>query len=257
MLPLRPTTSRPTDDQVKAAMQELLAEEPRRQHFGYRRWCAILKRRRNLVVNHKRMVRLLRELGWTQARIRRGKRLKTERPENPTAPNQVWAIDMTKFLVSESCWLHCISVIDLFDRMVVGYCVSLRGRAEEWRQALDNALLSRFPDGVRGHELTLLSDNGCQPTSRTFLDALRTCEITPSFIAIGEPKQNAHIERFFRTLKEEEIWPNIYDTVDEAKRAIADFIHYYNENREHSSLGYMTPAEFSRLTLEKLNQNAA
>ena len=238
-------------------MQELLAEEPRRHHFGYRRWCAILKRRRNLVVNHKRMVRLLRELGWTQARIRRGKRLRAERPENPTAPNQVWAIDMTKFLVGEACWLHCISVIDLFDRMVVGYCVSLRGRAEEWRQALDNALVTRFPDGVRGHELTLLSDNGGQPTSRTFLDALRTCEITPSFIAIGEPKQNAHIERFFRTLKEEEIWPNIYDTVDEAKRAIADFIHYYNENREHSSLGYMTPAEFSRLALEKLNQNAA
>lgn len=80
---------------------------------------------------------------------------------------------MTKFLVGESCWLHCISIIDLFDRMTVGHCVSLRGRTEEWRRALGDALLNRFPDEVRGHELTLLSDNGCQPTARTFLRSSR------------------------------------------------------------------------------------
>lgn len=237
-------------------MRELLVEEPRRRHFGYRRWRAVLKRRRNLVVNHKRMARLLRELGWAQERIKRGKRIKTERPDQPTAPNQVWAIDMTKLWIEGAGWLHSVSIIDLFDRQIVGHHESRRARADEWLEALDKALMSRFPRGVRGNELTLLSDNGSQPTARLFLDALKTCGIKPSFIAIGEPKQNAYIERYFRTLKEEEIWPSIYDTVEEAKRAIADFVRYYNEEREHSALGYLPPAEYSRRMREP-NQNVA
>jgi len=60
------------------------------------------------------------------------------------------------------------------------------------------------------------------------------------------PEHNAHIERYFRSLKEEEIWPNIYETVSEAQEAVADYVRFYNTHRVHSALGYLTPQAFHR-----------
>ena len=84
------------DAQAVTNMRELLAEEPRRRHFGYRRWQAVLGRRKGIVVNHKRMRRLMHVLGWTQHRVPKGHRIGVSRPGNPSGPKQVWQIDMTK-----------------------------------------------------------------------------------------------------------------------------------------------------------------
>jgi putative transposase len=64
------------------------------------------------------------------------------------------------------------------------------------------------------------------------------------YTGTGIPEHNAYIERFFRTLKEEEIWPNFYETIEEAKDQIEDYIEFYNTERQHSSPGYVSPAEF-------------
>lgn len=96
----RPTV-RPqgNDDRAKAAMRERVVIEPRRRHFGYRRWKAVLGRKRGLVVNHKRVRRLLHEPGWVQPRFRGRWPIRAPRPTAPTGPNQVWLIDMTKVTV--------------------------------------------------------------------------------------------------------------------------------------------------------------
>ena len=163
---------------------------------------------------------------------------------------------MTKVLVEGTGWLHHIALVDMFTREVVGHFEGMRARAVEWLQALDQAVLDRFPDGTRGPGLIVQADNGRQPTARAFRNALRVLGVQLAFIDVCEPKQNAIVERYFRTLKEEEIWPTVYETVDQARAGIADFVRFYNQVREHSSLGYIPPADFFAAARE-LNQIVA
>lgn len=212
----------------------------------------MLSRKRGLVVNHKRVRRLLHELGWVQPRFRGGRPIRPPWPTAPTGSNQVWLIDMTKIGVTDTGWLHHIAIIDAYTREIVGHHESLRARAQEWLEAFNQAILERFPEGTRGLGLVIQADNGSQPTARAFREALQTCGVGLAFIDVAEPKQNAIIERFFRFLKEEEVWPNLYDTVAEAKRGIADYVRVYNHEREHSSLGYVPPVVFGQQAAQDL-----
>ncbi len=130
----------------------------------------------------------------------------------------------------------------------------MRARAVEWLQALDQAVQDRFPDGTRGQGLTIQAKGGCQPTARAFRDALHTPGIQLAFIDVCEPKHNAIVERYFRTLKEEEICPTVCETVDQARVGIADFVRFYNQVREHCSLGYISVADFFAAA-QALNQH--
>ncbi len=154
-------------------------------------------------------------------------------------------MDMTKFYLAGCGWVHVMAVIDAFDRQIVGHHVSLRARASEWAAAWDAAVMNRFPNGIRDQApLVLQVDNGCQPTSRSFRNHIGLSDARLAYIALATPEHNAYIERFFRTLKEEEIWPNLYETPEETKAAIDEYIRFYNHERVHSALDYQTPVEF-------------
>lgn len=124
-------TSRPAaDGQVMGALRELLSEELRRRHFGYRRWKAVLARKTGMVVHYKRLRHLLKHMGWTQQHIKSGGcRRRMPRPGKPCAPNQVWQVDVTKAYVGGMGWRHHIAVMDVFSREIVGHHESLRVRA--------------------------------------------------------------------------------------------------------------------------------
>lgn len=77
-------------------------------------------------------------------------------------------MDMTKVYIEGTEWVHHITIIDLFDREIIGHHESLYAHSQEWKAALDKALLNRFPDGSRGFGLILQMDNGCQPISKSF-----------------------------------------------------------------------------------------
>jgi hypothetical protein len=109
--------------------------------------------------------------------------------------------------------------------------------------ALDEALLYRFAEGPFP-ALALRTDNGPQMTSRRFRGALAACEITHERTGYNNPDGEAYIERFFRTLKEEELWLRGYRSFAEASEAIARFIACYNAERPHQALGYRSPREF-------------
>ncbi len=153
------------DRNVVTAIKRQLELQPRYTFYGYRRWRAVLRQREGLVVNHKRLRRLLRQLGLSQDRLCRVKRNGSRKHVDwkPAEPNRVWQMDMTKVYVDGTGWLHHIAIIDLFDRSIVGHHESFRARAKEWQAAWDNALLNRFPNGPRGTKLVLQVAGGCQP----------------------------------------------------------------------------------------------
>ena len=91
--------------------------------------------------------------------------------------------------------------------------------------------------------MTLRSDNGSQPCSKRFAEYLGAVGIKGQFTGYSAPDDNAYVERFIRTIKEEEIWMNLYDTFAEAHRAVDEYIVYYNQERIHSALQYATPNE--------------
>lgn len=229
---------------LKAKIREICGQEEF-QTYGYRRVRAVLKARYGLGVNRKKVQRLMRELGLAQNRaVHKATRGKVLPAQEAHKPNERWEMDMTRVMLEGMIPAWLIVVIDCFTREIVGWELSLRCRAKEWLAALDSALNSRFPSGVRGAGLILRTDNGCQPTSKLFGKAMEGLGLVAEFTGYNCPKQNAYVERVIRTLKEEEIWLNGYATIEEARERIGRYIAFYNRERVHSSLGYVSPLQF-------------
>jgi putative transposase len=178
------------------------------------------------------------------------KRQPAGRKPRAQRPCQFWGIDMTKFIIPGLGWAYRVIVLDWFSRKVVGWRLSVRCRTQEWRVALEEAVLQEFPNGVRGQGLRLVSDNGCQPSSRSFLKVTASLDIEPVFTSYNNPKGNAETERFMRTLKEELLWLEEFAGLDEAQEKLSAWIDFYNQRYLHSALGYKSPMEYEQLFQE-------
>lgn len=153
---------------------------------------------------------------------------------------------MTKFIIPGLGWAYLVIVLDWFSRKVVGWQLPWRCRTQEWREALEEAVLQEFPHGVRGQELKLVSDNGCQPSSGSFLRMTATLDIEQIFTSFNNPKGNAETERFMRTLKEELLWLEEFAGLEEAREKLSAWFAYYNNRYLHSALGYISPQEYEQ-----------
>lgn len=162
----------------------------------------------------------------------------------PKVPNRAWQIDMTSFQLSNLSHVFLVLVIDCCTRKIVGWSLHRRCRASEWVSAVRMALEAA---GLTSKEvcrlLTLRSDNGSQPCSKRFVEYLGSVGVRGQYTGYNAPDDNAYVERVIRTIKEEEIWPNLYDTMSEAREAVEEYIRFYNLDRIHSSLDYGTPDE--------------
>lgn len=232
-----------------AALREAVRAEamrPRQQGFGYRRITAAL-RRKGWTVNRKTVYRAMKSEGLLQDRIRykpqRPKRVEKMRPERP---NQGWQVDMTSLQLSDLTPLYLVTVIDCCTRQIVGWTLDRRCRAREWiaavRMALEAAGLGTKAE-AQAAGLVLRSDNGAQPCSKAFIEFLGRRGVRGQYTGYDAPDDNAYVERVIRTIKEEEVWPNQWDSWSEAHAAIEAYVRYYNDERIHSSLGYQTPNE--------------
>ena len=163
----------------------------------------------------------------------------------PTAPNQIWGTDMTKVMVDGFGWIYIVVVLDWFTKQIVGCHIGLRSRASEWLTALDRALNRQFPNGIRGHELQLVSDNGSQPTSRRYTETCRHLGIEQIFTSYNNPKGNADTERVIRTMKESLTYLREWHDPLVLTREVVDWVGRYNGKRRHSVLNYRTPDEFA------------
>lgn len=162
------------------------------------------------------------------------------------APNQVWGGDIT-YVHTDEGWLFLAIFLDIFTRKVVGFSCDDNMRTELILTALEMAL-GRQP--VEEGELIAHSDRGSQYASDSFAQRLRLAGIIASMSRKGNCYDNAHVESFFHSLKTELVYRRHFKTREEAKRAIFDWIEvWYNKQRRHSSLDYMTPDEYEKLAL--------
>lgn len=251
----RPTRKQ-RETSLREAMEQVILSFPRR--IGYRRVTHALLRA-GWKVNHKRVLRIMREESWlchlkrhtvhttdSRHRYRRSPNLVAQRQFD--APDQCWVADLTSIrLPKEFVYLACI--LDVFSRKCVGWSL---GRGLDSRlslQALEMALQSRdVCPGLIHH-----SDQGVQYANTIYVNRLSEVGARISMAAVGNPYQNAFAESFMKTLKTEEVSLNEYQTLEEASANIEHFLlEVYNEQRLHSALGYRPPSEFEQLYYQEL-----
>ena len=182
----------------------------------------------------------------TAQRVERARPRPHPREVEATGPNQVWQMDFTKVLVG-STWFWLFVVLDRFTREIVGWSFTRYGRAKEVIAVLDPAIMERFPDGVRGAKLKIASDNGSAFIAERVQSFAQHLELELMRTRVRYPEGNGRCERVIRTIKEEEVWLNEYDTIEHAQKRLAEFIEFYNAERIHSALRYLSPRQYAAL----------
>jgi putative transposase len=229
-----------------------------RETYGYPRVHAEL---RALAVrcSRKRVARLMRKDGLRGCM--RGRRRKHTTRRDPaatpapdlvernfmaTAPNKLWTADLT-YLPTDEGFLYLAFILDVYSRKVVGWSMANHLRSELVSAALEMALRRRNPSAGLIHH----SDRGSQYTALSFGKKLQEVGIVPSMSRVGSALDNAISESFVSTLKCE-IGVSRYPTRQAARASVFEFIElFYNRERRHSSLGYLSPAEYEQAILEE------
>jgi len=220
--------------------------------YGYRRVTAELKHQ-GTVVNHKRVLRLMRADNLLAVRKRRFVFTTDSRHTYAIYPNlaprvkvtginQLWVADITYVRLRET-FLYLAIILDAFSRRVVGWELGENLRAELALAALDRALADRHIEPGLVHH----SDRGVQYCSSAYVEKLQAQGVAISMSRAGNPYDNAKAESFMKTLKTEEVWLQQYRDQEDARASIQRFLEeVYNRKRLHSSLGYLSPELFER-----------
>jgi len=252
-----------------ADLRDLIQREAlAHRHYGYRRVTQAL-RRQGLIVNAKRVLRLMREDNLLSLRARPfvpgasdsrhgfAIRPNLARSLRPSGLDQLWVADITYVRLAED-FVYLAVVIDAFSRKVVGWALAGHLEASLALDALDQALAARRPPP---ESLIHHSDRGVQYACSDYVERLEARKIAVSMSRPGNPYDNAKAESFMKTLKTEEVNGKAYANIDDARRQIGAFIEtIYNRQRLHSALGYKPPVEFEaelRPVAPTLNQDEA
>jgi transposase InsO family protein len=249
--------SRPASQRAKAndaLLEKIQAEyETSRATYGSPRIHAALQRQ-GVRCSRKRVARLM-QLHQIRARTRKKRRPTTTQREagaipapnllnqefSAPAPNQKWVSDITYIDTAEG-WLYLAPVLDLYSRRVVGWAMADHMEASLVEDALKMALRQRQPQAGWLHH----SDQGRQYTSQTYQDMLQASQCQISMSRVGNCFDNAVMESFFRTLKTE-CATEQFASRSHARSAIFEYMEaWYNRQRLHSYLGYLSPVEFER-----------
>jgi putative transposase len=207
-------------------------EKPR---WGYRRW-QIVVQQNGCKVNHKRVYRVYREAGLLIRRKRR-KRLLRAGFARPAAngPNQEWALDFVHDAAASGRKFRALSVIDVYTRECLALEVDTSFASRRVTRELERIVAER------GVPVAIRCDNGPELTSRHFLAWCLERKIELVHIEPGRPMQNGHVESFHGKLRDECLNASWFGNLWDARRKIAAWKEEYNEERPHSSLGYVAP----------------
>jgi len=241
------------DTDIADAIEEVATDFP---SYGYRRITAAL-RRKGMVVNHKKVAKMMKKMGLQCRKARRFAVTTNSKHGLKVYPNlakdlviertdKLWCADITYIRILTG-FVYLAALIDAFSRKIVGYAIGRSLAAKLPLEALKMAIRARNTDDLIHH-----SDKGIQYRSCEYVKLLESYNIKISMSAKASPYENATIESFFRTLKVEEVYLWEYETYSDVTGRIPYFIEdVYNTKRLHSSLGYMPPEEFEHMFIEK------
>ena len=232
-------------------LHELAGQYPT---YGYRRLTALV-RRQGWQVNHKRVQRLLAEMGLQHPVKRRRTRTTDSRHAFQRYPNlveglkarrpdEVWVADIT-YVALQQEFVYLAVIMDVFTRAIRGWQLS---------RSLDRELtLTALRRALQHHEpLIHHSDQGVQYACWDYIELLLNHGVHISMAAVGKPEENGYAERLMRTIKEEEVDLSDYRDFHDAYQHLGQFLdEVYTHKRIHSALGYLTPAEFEAQWLEQ------
>jgi putative transposase len=228
----------PDTPEIREEMHKI-AEKRRR--FGYRR-VGILLERNGMIMNEKKLYRIYREEGLSVRRRRGRKRARGSRSPMPEAlrPNQRWSMDFVSDTFGASRRFRILAVNDDCCRENLGLIADT---------SISSDRVTREPDPLvrlYGKPESIVTDNGTEFTSQAVLKWAKENGVEWHYIDPGKPQQNAFIESFNGSLRDECLNEEIFDSLADARRALALWRYDHNNVRPHSSLGGMTPAEARR-----------
>jgi putative transposase len=240
---------------LKVAIEAVAAEWPT---YGYRRVTKELRQQKKLRVNHKRVRRLMVEMGLQVKRKRKNRQTTNSHHPFPRYPNlvepleivgpdQVWVVDITYIRLGQG-FIYLAVIMDVFTRAIRGWHLS---------PSLDQQLtLVAWQRALNDHTPQIHhSDQGVQYAATAYTQLLKQAEVQISMAQVGEAWQNGYAERLIRTIKEAEVDLADYQDYTDALRHIGRFLdEVYMYKRIHSALGYLTPAEFEDHWLQQLAQ---
>lgn len=239
--------------ELRSGIQQIFLEHRRR--YGYRRVSKEL-RRRGIVVNRKRVQRLMQDDNLLAVQPKAFVRTTNSEHEYEvylnlasrmklTGINQLWVADIT-YVRLQGEFVYLAVILDAFSRKVVGWELDRKMTCNLTKTALERAIAARQPAPGLVHH----SDRGVQYAAREYVGLLEQHQIIPSMSRPANPYDNASCESFMKTLKREEIHANDYRDLEHLRQNLKEFIErYYNRVRLHSALGYQPPEEFERLSV--------
>jgi putative transposase len=221
-------------------IDEIFTEHP---YYGSRRLTAVLIRE-GREVNRKRIQRLMRLMGieavYPKPRLTVADRQHEKYPYllsslEVVSPDQVWASDIT-YIRMHRGFMYLTAILDWYSRYVLAWRLSNTLDSSFCIEALEDALALSRPEIFN-------SDQGSQYTSKDFTQVLKRAGVRISMDGKGRAFDNIFVERLWRSLKYEEVYLKDYEGVREAEGSIGAYFGFYNHERPHQSLGYMTPAQ--------------
>ena len=240
----KPVPPSEEDLNIKLHIDKIYTAHP---EFGYRRICWWLNNRDNILINHKAVLNHMREMGIQAIYPRQN----TSKPEPGNKiypyllkglqidhPDHVWSIDIT-YIPIRTDWLYLVAIIDWYSRYVLHWEISDNMEIEFVLDTSRKALEKSIPEIMN-------SDQGSHFTSPKYTELFLDAGSRISMDHRGRAYDNIFVERLWRTVKYEDVYPKAYETPRDARIGINSFMRYYNEERPHSSLGYKIPAEVYR-----------
>lgn len=228
------------DDTIKTMLLKLIEGDG--YPYGYRKLTVELQEEKELIINHKKVYRLCKELGI----LRPQRVLKPGRPRQigykrtATRSDEHWEIDLKYgYIKGIKQFFYQISIIDIFDRAIVESHIGLSAKAKDAARIVQIAFEKR---GLKPGQLIIRSDNGPQFKAKAFTKALHELGIIHERIPINSPNLNAYIESFHSILEDECYSRHEFESFQDAYEVVNNYLEYYNNRRRHGSIGYQAPA---------------
>lgn len=247
------------DKKPKKKNDAELLKQIRRIHRGRKRCYGSprvykLLRRMGITCSRRRIARVMRENGikatvvglyyYNPKRRDHYQRVENHLAEQPapTAVNQQWVADFTYLKTKQNNWVYIATIMDLFSRRILGWSISRVRNTDFTTSSLEMAIQKRTPlEGAIFH-----TDQGIEYAADKFQEALHTAKFTPSMSGKGRCLDNATAESFFHTFKTESFYQRRFNNMQEIRKEFVGYIDFYNNERLHSSLNYMSPNEFEK-----------